>query len=242
MPVPGAASTDSGVMIAMSNLNSNKFIQGTNAVQIGPGQTWGQVYNFTSTQGLAVAGGRYGQVGVGGLLLGGGIGYFGNRVGWGMDNVFRYEVVLADGSIAIVSKNSYPDLFWALKGGNNNFGIVTRFDMTTIPITSAFVGGAVWTKASLPAFFDALTTYLRPGGAFDDPFTAINPAVITTPFDGTLECSNIVFHQGSDPAPETLSNVTSIPNPIFNDIGVRPSWTSLPNELNQPAFAARTSR
>lgn len=242
MPVPGAASVDSGVMIAMSNINSTTFRQGTSIAQVGSGQTWEAVYNVTATKGLAVAGGRYGQVGVGGLLLGGGIGYFGNRVGWGMNTVVQYEVVLPGGKVAQVNKKSYADLFWALKGGNNNFGIVTRFDMTTIPVTTAYVGGTVWPKAALPAFFKALATYLQPGGSFDDAYTAINPAVITTPQDGVVECSNIVFHQGDDASPKPLADFTAIPDPIFNDAGVRPSWTSLPDELNQPAFAARTSR
>ena len=242
MPVPGAASTDGGVMIGMTNLDTRNLAENNSIAQIGPGQIWDQVYSWLSSYGLAVPGGRYGQVGVGGLLLGGGINYFGNRVGWSADAVVRYEVVLANSSVVEVSANSYADLFWALKGGNNNFGIVTRFDVKTLPITTAYVGGIVWPAAGIDPFLDAVGSFVLPGGGSDDPFVAINPAIALTPENGTIEATNIVFHQGSDPLPASLANFTAISGAFFNDTGVRPSWASLATELNQPAFAARTSR
>ncbi|KAF5862543.1 hypothetical protein ETB97_011540 [Aspergillus alliaceus] len=106
------------------------------------------VYDYVAQYGRAVNGGRYGQVGVGGLLLGGGIGYFSSQVGWGANSVVQYEVVLPDSSIVLVNAASHPVLFWALKGGSNYFGIVTRFDMKTIPMGDAFYSGKIWTSAS----------------------------------------------------------------------------------------------
>jgi hypothetical protein len=71
------------------------------------------------------------QVGVGGAILGGGISFFSNMYGWACDNVASFEVVTACGSIVTASPNSYPDLYWALRGGGNNFGIVTKFTLYT---------------------------------------------------------------------------------------------------------------
>lgn len=75
-----------------------------------------------------------------GLLLAGGINFYGNQVGFGADTVVNYEVVLADGSLVEVNKSTYPDLFWSLKGGSSNFGIVTRFDVETIKSRRVWAG------------------------------------------------------------------------------------------------------
>jgi FAD/FMN-containing dehydrogenase len=242
MPVPGAASTDFGVMIAMSKLRTTKFNADKSVLSIGPGLIWGEVYNFTAQHGLAVNGGRYGQVGVGGLAIGGGIGYFGKRSGWGANSVVQFEVVLADGTVTTASASKNPDLWWALKGGNNNFAIVTRYDMKTIPITQAFAGAILWQQQAIPAFFDALYSYVAPGGGNEDVDAAINPALIVTPVNGTFEVSNLMFHAGSDPDPASLRNFTQITdNVIFRDVAVGP-WQTLPNLLNTPEFANRDSR
>ena len=242
MPVPGAASTDFGVMIALSKLRTTKFNADKSVLSIGPGLIWSEVYNFTAQHGLAVNGGRYGQVGVGGLPIGGGIGYFGKRMGWGANSVVQFEVVLADGTVTTASSTKNSDLWWALKGGNNNFAIVTRYDMKTIPITQAYEGAVLWQKEAIPAFFNALYSFLAPGGGNEDVDAAINPAVLITPVNGTFEASNLMMHTNGDPDPASLRNFTQITeNVIFRDVGLRP-WQTLPNLLNTPAFAARESR
>ena len=210
MPVPGAQSTDDGVFISMSGLNSKVMTQGNKVAQIGSGQTWLDVYTWASSYGVGVAGGRYGQVGVGGLLTGGGINYFGNRVGWSMNTLVGCEVVLGDGRILEVSSSSHPDLFWALKGGNNNFGIITRFDMSTIPITSAFAGGIVWGSGALPAFTSALEAFVAPGGGMDDLDTAINPVFQVTPATGVILAQNILWVRSNSTNPPSVANFTSI--------------------------------
>lgn len=87
-----------------------------------------------------VPGGRVGNVGVPGLLLAGGITFYGNQVGWACDRIVNYEVVLSSGDIVNANSSSFPDLFWALKGGGKNFGIVTRFDIETIPSPKVWGG------------------------------------------------------------------------------------------------------
>lgn len=74
------------------------------------------------------------------ILVEGGISFISRRYGWALDNVVNYEVILANGSISQISHATAPDLFWALRGGGNNFGIVTRFDLTTYPLTQAWGG------------------------------------------------------------------------------------------------------
>lgn len=101
---------------------------------------WSDVYEYLEKFELTAAGGRLGPVGVPGLLLAGGVNFYGNQIGFGCDTVVNYEIVLADGSIVEANKTSHPDLFWALKGGSSNFGIVTRFDLETIKSVKVWAG------------------------------------------------------------------------------------------------------
>lgn len=231
MPVPGAQSTNTGVMIGMTHFNTNILTQSNEVAQIGTGQRWTDVYQWISPYGLAVAGGRYGEVGVGGLLLGGGINNFGNSYGWSVSNIVGYQVVLADSSIVEVSATAHSDLFWALKGGGNNFAIVTRFDMKTIPITSAFTGITAWAGDVFPQYIKAIADFITPGGGIDDPLTQINPTVAITPPNGTLQALNIPFVAGSTKNPVSLENFTAITPTIFNDLGPRANWASGAEEL-----------
>lgn len=108
-----------------------------------------------------VPGGREGQVGIGGLLTGGGKTFYTCRVGFACDQVVNYEVVLADGSIVNANDTTNPDLFRVLKGGSNNFGIVTRFDMTTFPSKDIWDGSAILPKQAAPAVVDAFVDFCR---------------------------------------------------------------------------------
>lgn len=109
-------------------------------------------------------------VGVPGLLLAGGVNFYGNEVGWAADSVVNYEIVLADSSLTNVNKAHLPDLFWALKGGSSNFGIVTRFDVETIK--SPKIWGGTYTVSSqyLDQFLEAAAIGMPmvqlPGGWF----------------------------------------------------------------------------
>ena len=91
------------------------------------------MYCHLEHRNLTVVGGRIGDVGVGGLTLGGGISFFSNMHGWTCDNVASYEVVTASGEIVTASSQSNADLYWALRGGGNNFGVVTKFEMLSYP-------------------------------------------------------------------------------------------------------------
>ncbi|KAI1455764.1 hypothetical protein F4805DRAFT_468505 [Annulohypoxylon moriforme] len=134
----GASNIADGVTLDLSLMSWIRFNKTDNTVDIGPGARWKDVYTELDKHGRMVAGGREGNVGVGGLILGGGKTFLTARRGFACDNVVQFEVVLADGTIVAASLGQSDDLFWALKGGSNNFGVVTNFKMKT------FDGGKVW--------------------------------------------------------------------------------------------------
>jgi FAD/FMN-containing dehydrogenase len=107
-------------------LNELQVSEDKSVTRVGPGNRWLDVYEYLTPQGLSVIGGRDAEIGVGGLTLGGGISWYSGRHGWACDGVKNYEVVVASGEILEVNQETYPDLYWALRGGGNNFGVVTR--------------------------------------------------------------------------------------------------------------------
>ncbi|KAI1074432.1 hypothetical protein F5B20DRAFT_439792 [Whalleya microplaca] len=134
----GASNIAGGVVIDLRAFHSVELSSDKSTVSVGVGASWDSVYEKLDPLGLSVNGGRASGVGIGGLTLGGGISYFSPRYGWTCDVVSNFQVVLADGSIVNANAAYNPGLFSALKGGNNNFGIVTRIDLTT------FEQGLVW--------------------------------------------------------------------------------------------------
>lgn len=118
---------------------------------------------------LTAAGGRLGPVGVPGLLLAGGINFYGNQVGFAADTVINYEVVLADGSIIEANKTSNPDLFWALKGGSSNFGLVTRFDLQTIKSSKVWAGTYTVATKYVDRFLAVCFTLINIPDRFTNP-------------------------------------------------------------------------
>ncbi|KAH0430788.1 FAD binding domain-containing protein [Colletotrichum camelliae] len=124
---------DNGVTIDLTHMNSSIYDKETNVARVDTGGHWQHVYKDLDDQGVVVVGGRDGNVGVGGFLLGGGTSFFSPARGLGADNVVNYEVVLSNGTIINANKSSNADLWKALKGGGPNFGIVTRFDLEAMP-------------------------------------------------------------------------------------------------------------
>ncbi|KAJ4288274.1 hypothetical protein N0V88_007464 [Collariella sp. IMI 366227] len=143
-PFEGGSNTANGVTITLAHLNMVEVSADRKTVSVGSGNRWVNVSSVLDPMGLAVVGGRAATVGVGGLELGGGISYFTGRYGWACDNVRRYEVVLASGSVVTASPTENKDLYWALRGGGGtNFGVVTRFDLVS------FEQGKLWASSSI---------------------------------------------------------------------------------------------
>ncbi|OJJ42849.1 hypothetical protein ASPZODRAFT_136991 [Penicilliopsis zonata CBS 506.65] len=155
----GASNIADGLTIDLHDLNDRTLSVDASVASVGTGNTWLDVYQWLDPLGLSVIGGRESAIGVGGLTLGGGISFFSGIYGWACDNVENYQVVLADGSIVDVNLASYPDLYWALRGGGNNFGIVTRFDLTTHKQGLMWGGSRVWLDEYQADILQALVTF-----------------------------------------------------------------------------------
>lgn len=247
MPVPGAQSLDDGVMTSASLFNTNNLSADGSIASIGPGQTWMNVYEWLAPHGLAVNGGRFPSVGVGGLLVGGGMGYFSGSQGWAVDNIVGWQVVLWNGTVLELTNDAldpHADLACALKGGSNLFGLVTRFDVRTFPVTSAFGGLTIWSGEAGPAVLDSLTSYMAPGGGVDDPNVHIDVFAGLSIANGTSALSyyNIALYPGSAGGPVALENFTAIPADmtLANGVAVQESWTAIPQQLD--SFSTRALR
>ncbi|KAI1178067.1 FAD-binding domain-containing protein [Nemania sp. FL0916] len=133
-PNPGWSSIyDQGILLDLGKLNSISVSNDLSYARVEPGARWNDVYLTLGEQEVVVVGGRVPSVGVGGLILGGGYFFFSNQFGLAADNVKNFEVVLSNGAIINANATSNADLFWALKGGGPNFGIVTKYDLYTVP-------------------------------------------------------------------------------------------------------------
>lgn len=137
-PWPGVNDINDGVVVDLSNINEVSLSYDRTSVKLGAGGKWGDVYRALEPQGMMVPGARASDVGIGGMVLGGGLSYFTPRVGLTADNVIDFEVVLASGDIIHATDANNTDLFYSLKGGTSNFGIVTRMDV------KAFQNGQIW--------------------------------------------------------------------------------------------------
>ncbi|KAJ4263057.1 hypothetical protein NW762_006670 [Fusarium torreyae] len=155
----GSNNIEDGVTVDLVHLSEVTFNASSETADIGPGCKWRQVYAELSKHGRAVAGGREGNVGVAGLLLGGGNAFYTARQGFGCDNVVAYEVVLASGDIVVADENNNTDLFRVLKGGSSNFGIVTKFTMKAIKTDRVWGGMTFFPKQIIPSAIDALSAF-----------------------------------------------------------------------------------
>ncbi|MCA6074345.1 FAD-binding oxidoreductase [Fulvivirga sedimenti] len=140
----GLGICDDGIVIDLEGLKSVRVDQADNTVRVGGGNVWGEVDHATHPFGLAVPAGIISSTGVGGLTLGGGVGYLSRKYGLTIDNLLEADMVLADGSVITVNKDKYPDLFWAIRGGGGNFGIVTSFKFQAHPVKTVFGGPTLW--------------------------------------------------------------------------------------------------
>ncbi|KAF2012412.1 FAD-binding domain-containing protein, partial [Aaosphaeria arxii CBS 175.79] len=160
-PNPGWASIDKGILIDLQDMNQISVSGDRGIARIGPGARWGEVYQFLDRYNVTVIGGRVPEVGVGGLMLGGGLSYFTGEYGLAVDNIESIEVVLADGNIIVASRSSQSDLFWALKGGGPNFGIVTRYNLRTVPVKNIWYQMMVYSTEKAPELLDAFAEWQK---------------------------------------------------------------------------------
>jgi FAD/FMN-containing dehydrogenase len=138
--VPGLGTCDDGVVVDLSSMRGVRVDPGRQTARAEGGATWGDFNAATYPFGLATTGGIISTTGVGGLTLGGGIGYLARGLGLSCDNLISADVVTADGRLLIANDKENEDLFWALRGGSGNFGVVTSFEFRLSPVKDIYGG------------------------------------------------------------------------------------------------------
>ena len=141
---PGLGTCDDGLVIDLSGMKGIRVDPSARTVRVEGGCTWGEVDHATHAFGLATPNGFISTTGVGGLTLGGGIGYLSRTLGLTIDNLLSVDMVLADGSFVTASTEEHADLFWAVRGGGGNFGVVTSFLFQLYPISTVYGGPIFW--------------------------------------------------------------------------------------------------
>lgn len=159
---PGFGTNDGGVVIDLRHLASVEVVDpGRRLVRIEGGATWGQVATPLAEHDLAISSGDTKSVGVGGLTLSGGIGWKVRKYGLALDSLVGAEVVTASGDAVRATAEHHTDLFWALRGGGGNFGVVTAFEFVAQPTTDVFHGTITFPAAEADVVLPGWAEYLR---------------------------------------------------------------------------------
>ncbi len=146
----GLGLCDDGLVIDLSGIKFVRVNISDNTVRVGGGNLWGEVDHATHPFGLAIPAGIISTTGVGGLTLGGGVGHLSRKYGLTIDNLLEADMVLANGTIVTVNGKVNTDLFWAIRGGGGNFGIVTSFKFQAHPVKNVFGGPTLWPIEQTP--------------------------------------------------------------------------------------------
>jgi FAD/FMN-containing dehydrogenase len=156
----GFGNSDGGAVIDVSRLDSVEVLDG-GRVRIGAGSTWGAAARALSAHGLAISSGDTVSVGVGGLVQAGGIGWMVRKHGLTIDNVVAAEVVTAAGEVVRADADTNPDLFWALRGGAGNFGVVTAFEIQAQPVSTVLFGTIAFAADDVPQLLKSWSETMR---------------------------------------------------------------------------------
>ena len=218
----GFGTNDGGVVIDLSKLTNVEITDGErHLVRIGGGATWGQVAAVLAPHGLAISSGDTKSVGVGGLTLTGGIGWKVRKYGLALDNVVAAEVVTASGEVVHASAEENPELFWAIRGGGGNFGIVTAFDFAAHPTTDVFFGTIAFPASQAATVVQGWADYLR--AAPEELTSVVNFA---NPFAGgpAAPVQIYVAFDGDDPqlAAKAIDPIRRLGTVTDDDIALRP--------------------
>jgi FAD/FMN-containing dehydrogenase len=221
---PGLALVDDGLVIDLSAMKGIRVDPQARTVRVEAGCTWGEVDHATHAFGLATVSGVISTTGVGGLTLGGGHGYLTRRYGLTIDNLLSADVVLADGRLVHASETENPDLFWALRGGGGNFGVVTSFEYRLHPVETVVAGPMFWRLEDLErtlrwyrewlpqADEDTYAFYLTAAVPAGDPF----PEAI----HGEKVCGLLWCHTGTDEEAEAaMREARAAAEPLFEGVG-----------------------
>ena len=219
---PGLGSVDDGLMIDMSMMKGVRVNPANSTVRVEAGCTSGDVDHATHAYDLAVPFGIVSTTGVAGLTLGGGIGYLSRKHGLTIDNLLEADVVLADGSIVTASPSKHADLYWGLRGGGGNFGIVTSFLFRAHPVKTVFAGPVFWdiehARTVMRTYRDFLPGAPEELGIFVGLKTVLPVEPFPAEHRGKQACAVVACYTG--PAAEGAAVMEpllkQLPEPLFN--------------------------
>jgi hypothetical protein len=217
--IAGTAIAEGGLTLDLSRMQNVIVDPDAKLAHVGPGCRLGDVDQATQAQGLATVLGFVSETGMAGLTLGGGFGYLARRFGWTVDNLAEVEVVTADGQIRTANPSEHGELFWALRGGGGNFGVVTRFSFRLHQVGPTITGGLIVWSAERAA--DVLATYRELTESAPRELTAAMIMRLAPPapfvpsqWHGKPIAGMLLCHSGADPAAD-LAVVRALSDPIL---------------------------
>ena len=228
----GLALVNDGLVIDLSEMKDIQIDPGNRIAIIQAGCLLKEVDKATHEYGLALPSGIIGTTGIGGLTLGGGIGYLSRKGGLTIDNLLEAEVVLANGEKVTANKSSHPELFWALRGGGGNFGVVISFTFNLIPVKNVYAGPMFWPLEKAAEAMKFYADYTKnasndlygffaflivpPGPPFPEHLYNKNVCGVVWNFTGPKEKREEVFKPIREFGPPILDFVREIPMPALN--------------------------
>ncbi|HXQ13113.1 MAG TPA: FAD-binding oxidoreductase [Caulobacteraceae bacterium] len=224
----GLGSCDDGLVIDLSPMKGVRVDPGTRMVRVGPGCTQGDVDHATHAFGLAVPAGIVSTTGIAGLTLGGGTGYLTRKYGLTIDNLLEADVVLADGSLLTASRSRNPDLFWALRGGGGNFGIVTSFVFQAHPVSMVYAGPIFWDRKDARPIMQWYRDFLPRAPLELCCFAGLKTVPSTDPFPknlwGKQICALISCYDGTaEQGQQAMKPIRDeLPPPLLDWMGTMP--------------------
>ncbi|MFM0670619.1 FAD-binding oxidoreductase [Paraburkholderia sediminicola] len=237
---PGLGSCDGGLVVDLSQMRSVRVDPASRTVRVDPGCTAADLDHATHAFGLAVPLGIVGSTGVAGLTLGGGTGYLTRQHGLTIDNLLEVDVVLADGSFVTASKDKHADLFWAVRGGGGNFGVVTSFLFQAHQAKMVFAGPIFWDAKDARQVMTMYRDFIPNAPEELGLFVGLKTVPPVDPFPkehwNKRACALIGAFNGPIAEGQKLmaSLLEKLPAPLFNWMGEMP-WTAI-NSLFDPFF------
>jgi FAD/FMN-containing dehydrogenase len=223
----GLGVCDDGLVIDLSAIRYARVDPEARTVRVGGGTTWGEVDHATHAFGLATPSGIISTTGVGGLTLGGGLGHLTRKCGLTIDNLLEADMVLADGSFVTVAPDRHPDLFWAIRGGGGNFGIVTSFVFRLHSVSTVVGGVMLWELAQTAEVAQWYADFIRTAPDDISGFFAMLEVPPAPPFPQHLHhrkmCGIVWCYAGQpDGFDEAFKPVRRFRPPAFEFVGPMP--------------------
>ncbi|MCP5468070.1 MAG: FAD-binding oxidoreductase [Deltaproteobacteria bacterium] len=225
---PGLGTCDDGLVIDLSLMKGLRVNPKTKTVSVEPGCTQGDMDHACHAFGLAVPAGIVSTTGVAGLTLGGGHGYLSRQHGLTIDNLLEVDMVLADGSFVTANENQNEDLFWAVRGGGGNFGVVTNFVFQAHPVKMIYGGLVFWDINHGKQVMQWYRDFQKKAPVELCTFLGLKRVPATAPFPeeiwGEKICALISCYNGPQEAGEKAMKpiFDELPQPIFQHVGEMP--------------------